>query len=149
MPERIRGARPADILLVEDSPTDRLIAVQALKLVPYPTTIHFAEDGDEALALLRPRSSQVTPIRPDLILLDLNLPGKDGRAVLSELKSDPDLRLMPVVVLTTSSSTEDITRAYSLHANSYITKPVDFVEFARRISSLMDYWFDVVTLPTR
>jgi len=138
-----------NILLVEDSPTDRLIAVQALKLVPQATIVHFAEDGEEAMAFLRAGGKDPSVARPQLILLDLNMPRKDGRAVLFELKSDPELRLIPVVVLTTSNASEDITRAYSLHANSYITKPVDFAEFTRLISSLVNYWFEVVTLPTR
>jgi len=137
------------ILIVEDSPTDRLIAVQALKLAPLATTLHFAEDGEQAMAYLRAGATDPSAVRPHLILLDLNLPKKDGRAVLSEIKADAELRLIPVVVLTTSSASDDITRAYSLQANSYITKPVDFSEFARLISSLVNYWFEVVTLPTR
>jgi two-component system response regulator len=142
-------AHPPHILIVEDSPTDRLIAVQALKLAPLVTTLHFAEDGEQAMAYLRAGATDPNAVRPHLILLDLNLPKKDGRAVLSEIKADAELRLIPVVVLTTSSASDDITRAYSLQANSYITKPVDFSEFARLISSLVNYWFEVVTLPTR
>jgi two-component system response regulator len=137
------------ILIVEDSPTDRLIAVQALKLAPLATTLHFAEDGEQAMTYLRAGATDPSAVRPHLILLDLNLPKKDGRAVLAEIKADAELRLIPVVVLTTSSASDDITRAYSLQANSYITKPVDFSEFARLISSLVNYWFEVVTLPTR
>jgi two-component system cell cycle sensor histidine kinase/response regulator CckA len=143
------GRDPIHILIVEDSPTDRLIAVQALKLASLSTTLHFAEDGEQAMSCLRAGVEDPSGVRPHLILLDLNLPKKDGRAVLSELKADPELQRIPVVVLTTSSATEDITRAYALHANSYITKPVDFAEFARRMSSLIQYWFEVVTLPTR
>jgi two-component system response regulator len=139
--------RAFHILLVEDSPTDRLIAVQALKAVAVRTTLHFAEDGVEALAYLR--AGDPENVRPDLILLDLNLPRKDGRAVLEEIKSDADLRVIPVVVLTTSKANEDVRSAYSLHANSYMTKPVDFSEFARSVSDLVNYWFEVVTLPTR
>jgi two-component system response regulator len=104
------------ILLVEDSPTDRLIAVQALKLAPLATTLHFAEDGEQAMAYLRAGATDNTAVRPHLILLDLNLPKKDGHAVLSEIKADADLRLIPVVVLTTSSASDDIARAYSLQA---------------------------------
>jgi two-component system response regulator len=137
------------ILIVEDSPTDRLIAVQALKLASLSTTLHFAEDGEQAMSCLRAGVGDPNAVRPHLILLDLNLPRMDGRAVLAQIKTDPDLQLIPVVVLTTSSATEDITRAYSLHANSYMTKPVDFADFARRISSLVHYWFEVVTLPKR
>jgi CheY-like chemotaxis protein len=136
------------ILLVEDSPTDRLIAVQALESASVRTTLHFAEDGVEALAYLEPGAREPGRVRPDLILLDLNMPRKDGRAVLAAIKSDADLRLIPVVVLTTSSAREDVRDAYTLHANSYLTKPVDFCEFARSVSDLVNYWFNVVTLPT-
>lgn len=145
MPDR----EPLRILIVEDSPTDRLIAVQALKLARRQTTLAFAEDGEQAMTLLRSGAGDPDRVLPQLILLDLNLPKKDGRAVLAEVKGDPTLRLIPVVVLTTSSASDDIARAYSLHANSYITKPVDFSEFTRRMNSLVDYWFEVVTLPTR
>jgi CheY-like chemotaxis protein len=141
-------ARLFHILLVEDSPTDRLIAVQALKSAAIQTTLSFAEDGVDALAYLRAEADPAKG-RPDLILLDLNLPRKDGRAVLEELKADIDLRLIPVVVLTTSNAREDVRGAYSLHANSYMTKPVDFSEFSRSLSDLVNYWFEVVTLPTR
>jgi CheY-like chemotaxis protein len=142
-------ATQAHILIVEDSPTDRLIAVQALKLAPRETTLHFAEDGEQAMAYLHAGATDPSAVRPHLILLDLNLPRKDGRAVLSEIKRDPKLCHIPVVVLTTSSASDDIARAYSLQANSYITKPVDFSEFTRLMSSLVNYWFEVVTLPTR
>lgn len=142
------NTRRFHILLVEDSPTDRLIAVQALKSAPVPTDLHFAEDGVEALAYLRGQRDAENA-RPDLILLDLNLPRKDGRAVLREIKSDPDLCLIPVVVLTTSNAHEDVRGAYALHANSYMTKPVDFSEFARSLSDLVNYWSEVVTLPMR
>jgi CheY-like chemotaxis protein len=144
----MNAARLFHILLVEDSPTDRLIAVQALKSAPVQTTLSFAEDGVDALAYLR-AGADPAMIRPDLILLDLNLPRKDGRAVLQEIKADADLRLIPVVVLTTSNAREDVRGAYALHANSYMTKPVDFSEFARSLSNLVNYWFEVVTLPTR
>ena len=142
------AARKFHILLVEDSPTDRLIAVQALKSAAVQPTLSFAEDGVDALAYLRAGADSAM-VRPDLILLDLNLPRKDGRAVLEEIKADSDLRLIPVVVLTTSSAREDVRGAYALHANSYMTKPVDFSEFARSLSNLVNYWFEVVTLPTR
>ena len=137
------------ILLVEDSPTDRLIAVQAIKLAAVPTTLQFAEDGVEAMAYLHAGARDPSVARPHLILLDLNLPKKDGRAVLAELKADEDLRLIPVVVLTTSSARDDVLYAYGLHANSYLTQPVDFSEFARSIATTINYWFQVVTLPTR
>ena|SRR5688572_12894547 len=142
------NSRQFHILLVEDSPTDRLIAVQALKSTEVPTALHFAEDGVEALAYLRGQGAGDN-VRPDLILLDLNLPRKDGRAVLQELKADTDLRLIPVVVLTTSNAREDVRGAYALHANSYMTKPVDFSQFVRSLSELVNYWSEVVTLPMR
>ena len=143
------AAQGFHVLLVEDSPSDRLIAVQALKLAPLETSLHFVEDGVEAMEYLRAGGTDPSVVRPDLILLDLNLPRKDGRAVLSELKSDPGLRDIPVVVLTTSNASEDIAHAYSLHANSYLTKTVDFAVFVRRMSALVVYWFEVVTLPPR
>jgi CheY-like chemotaxis protein len=143
------GAGRFHILLVEDSPTDRLIAVQAIKLAAVQATLQFAEDGVEAMAYLHAGATDPSLLRPDLILLDLNLPKKDGRAVLAELKADEDLRLIPVVVLTTSSARDDVLYAYGLHANSYLTKPVDFSEFASSIATTINYWFQVVTLPTR
>jgi CheY-like chemotaxis protein len=142
-------AKAFHVLLVEDSPTDRLIAVQALKLAPLETSLHFAEDGVEAMEYLRSGATNPSAVRPDLILLDLNLPRKDGRAVLAEIKGDPGLRDIPVVVLTTSRATEDVARAYALQANSYVTKTVDFAGFVRLISALVIYWFEVVTLPPR
>jgi two-component system response regulator len=145
----VPNSRSLRILVVEDSPTDRLIAEQAFKLVSVPVTLEFAEDGEQAMGLLRTGARDPGWERPHLILLDLNMPKMDGRAVLAELKEDTLLRLIPVVVLTTSGAKEDIAHAYALHANSYITKPVDFAEFTRRISSLVTYWFDVVSLPTR
>jgi CheY-like chemotaxis protein len=143
------GAGRYHILLVEDSPTDRLIAVQAIKLAAVQTTLQFAEDGVEAMAYLHAGVADPSILRPHLILLDLNLPKKDGRAVLAELKADEDLRLIPVVVLTTSSARDDVLYAYGLHANSYLTKPVDFSEFARSMATTINYWLQVVTLPTR
>lgn len=143
------GSGNFHVLLVEDSPTDRLIAVQALKLAPIRTTLKFAEDGVEAMAYLRAGARDPAVQRPHLILLDLNLPRMDGRAVLAELKADEDLRLIPVVVLTTSSARDDVMRAYALHANSYLTKRVDFSEFTQAIATTMSYWFQVVTLPMR
>jgi CheY-like chemotaxis protein len=143
------GAAGYHILLVEDSPTDRLIAVQAIEQAPIRTTLQFAEDGEEALAYLRAGATDPSVVRPSLILLDLNLPKKDGRAVLAELKADADLRLIPVVVLTTSSAHDDVLYAYGSGAASYLTKPVDYSEFTRAIATTLSYWFQVVTLPTR
>jgi CheY-like chemotaxis protein len=145
----VRASHSLRILVVEDSPTDRLIAEQAFKLLPMSITLEFAEDGEQAMTLLRAGARDPSCQSPQLILLDLNMPKMDGRAVLAALKQDPILRLIPVVVLTTSGANDDIQHAYSLHANSYITKPVDFTEFTRRISNMITYWFDVVSLPTR
>jgi two-component system, cell cycle sensor histidine kinase and response regulator CckA len=141
------GRRGVEILLVEDSPTDRLIAVEALQQASIINTLHVVENGVEAMAYLRRQGKYASVRRPDLILLDLNLPKKDGRSVLVEIKSDPLLKLIPVIVLTTSSADEDVARAYSDHANSYITKPVDFPRFIRALDAIGTYWFEVVTLP--
>lgn len=143
------SARSMHILLVEDSPTDRLIAVHAMKSARLDTTLEFAEDGVQAMEYLHAGLANPDVRRPDLILLDLNLPRKDGRDVLTEIKADPDLRLIPVVVLTTSDAKDDVVNAYALHANSYLTKPVDLAQFTRSLSVLASYWFEVVTLPTR
>jgi CheY-like chemotaxis protein len=132
-----------EILLVEDSPADVRLTVEALKEAKMRNHIHVAEDGEAAMEYLR------TPGRrlPDLILLDLNLPGMDGREVLAEIKSDPALAIIPVVILTTSHAEEDVVRTYRLHANCYITKPVDFQQFIRVVQSIEDFWFTIVRLP--
>lgn len=131
-----------EILLVDDSPADVRLTIEALKEAKVRNTIHVAHDGESAMAFLR-RSGQR---RPDLILLDLNLPGMDGREVLAELKSDPELSIIPIVILTTSHAEEDILRTYRLHANCYITKPVDLNQFIRVVQSIEDFWFSVVRL---
>ncbi len=139
--------RPVEILMVEDSPTDRLIAVEALKQALIINNLHTVENGIEAMAFLRREGKYATASRPDLILLDLNLPKKDGREVLIEIKNDAFLRFIPVVVLTTSDAEEDVISSYGHHANSFVKKPVDFPRFAEIIHSIGDYWFQVVTLP--
>ena len=139
--------RPIEILLVEDSPTDRLIAVEALKQAKVLNSLNIVENGVEAMAYLRREGKYSVALRPDLILLDLNLPKKDGREVLQEIKSDSLLKFIPVVVLTTSKADEDVVRAYGHHANSYITKPVNFPRFTEVIRSIENYWFEIVTLP--
>ena len=139
--------RPINILLVEDSPTDVLITREALENAKVINTLQVAEDGVEALAILRREGRYATAPRPDLILLDLNLPRKDGREVLHDIKNDDQLKMIPVVVLTTSKAEEDVLKAYGQHANCYITKPVDFLEFASVIKSIERFWFAVVTLP--
>ena len=143
-----QGARQGlGILLVEDSPTDRLIAIEALEHSRILGSLNVVENGVEAMAYLRREGKFASACRPDLILLDLNLPKKDGREVLMEIKHDPSLKFIPVIVLTTSSADEDVARAYGDHANSYITKPVDFPRFTRALEAIGQYWFEVVTLP--
>ncbi len=139
--------RPIEILLVEDSPTDALLTKRALADARLINRLHLVEDGVQALAFLRKEPPYTDAQRPDLILLDLNLPKKDGREVLAEIKNDDDLKIIPVVVLTTSRAEEDILRSYRLHANCYITKPVDFDSFTDAITTLEKFWFAVVTLP--
>lgn len=136
-----------EILLVEDSPTDRFLTEEALREGKIANSLAVVVDGVEAIEYLRREGRFSQAVRPDLILLDLNLPRKDGREVLAEIKADPDLRVIPVVVLTTSSAEEDVLRSYGLHANCYITKPVQFDEFKRVVASIEDFWFAVVKLP--
>ena len=137
-----------EILLVEDSPADVLIAREALTEAKLINTIHVAEDGVEAMDFLFKRGKFATAPTPDLILLDLNLPRKNGREVLAEIKTDPALLNIPVVVLTTSKSEQDVLEAYDLHANCYIVKPVGFANFVEAIKSIKNYWFSLVTLPS-
>jgi chemotaxis family two-component system response regulator Rcp1 len=145
-PERIVHA--IDILLVEDSAADVRLTREALKEAKVLNTLHVVKDGVAALAFLRQQGQYAGSPRPDLILLDLNLPKKDGREVLAEVKQDESLRRIPVVVLTTSRAEEDILRSYDLHANAYVTKPVDLAQFLGVIRSLEDFWLAVVTLPS-
>jgi CheY-like chemotaxis protein len=137
-----------EILLVDDDPGDVRLTVEALKQTKMHTNLSFARDGIEALAFLRRQGKFSDAPCPDIILLDLNMPRKDGREVLSEIKQDPDLRHIPVVVLTTSSDEEDIMRSYHLHANCYVTKPVDLQQFMKVVSSIENFWFTVVKLPS-
>lgn len=142
-------ARPIEILLVEDSPTDLLLAKEALLDSKLLVSLTAVTDGVEAMALLRKEGEYQNAPRPDMILLDLNLPKKDGREVLTEIKADESLRSIPVVILTTSKNEADVKRAYGLHANCYIVKPVDFEKFAAVVRSIEDYWFTIVTLPPK
>lgn len=137
-----------EILLVEDSPTDVLIAREALTEAKLYNTIHVAEDGVEAMDFIYRRGKFTSAPRPDLILLDLNLPRKSGREVLAEIKADRYLKNIPVVVLTTSSDEEDILKSYDLHANCYVIKPVEFPNFVRAVQSIQQFWFSIVTLPS-
>jgi two-component system, chemotaxis family, response regulator Rcp1 len=137
-----------EILLVEDdSPADVLIAREALSEAKLLNTIHAAEDGVEAMDFLCKRGKFASAPRPDLILLDLNLPRKGGREVLEEIKADESLKSIPVVVLTTSSAEEDVLRSYNLHANCYVVKPVEFDSFVKAVQSIQQFWFSIVTLP--
>jgi len=139
----------ADILLVEDSPTDVLITREALESSRLLNSLHVVNDGVEAIEFLRQQGKHSNAPRPNLILLDLNMPRKDGREVLAEIKADPSLKLIPVVVLTTSRSDEDVMRSYGLHANSYLVKPVNFQQFAEMIRGIEGFWFQLVTLPPK
>lgn len=139
--------RLVEILLVEDNPTDVYLTRSAFDEARIGNDLRVVSDGEEALQFLRKEGAFADAPTPDLILLDLNLPRKDGREVLQEIKSDEALRRIPVIVLTTSEHHEDIERAYTLHANSYVRKPVDFDQFARIIRAVESFWFEVVTLP--
>lgn len=146
MPQR---NRPVEILLVEDSPSDTDLTIEALQAGDIPCNLSHVEDGVEAMEFLNRKNSYAGAPRPDLILLDLNLPRKDGREVLAELKSDPDLRTIPVVVLTTSKDDRDISQAYRLQANCYIAKPVDFEQFVSVLRAIEHFWLEVAALPTK
>jgi two-component system, chemotaxis family, response regulator Rcp1 len=136
-----------EILLVEDSPADVIITREAFAEFKVINTLHVVEDGVKAMAYLRRSGPYANATRPDLILLDLNLPRKNGREVLAEIKTDPDLKSIPVVVLTTSHAESDILEAYDQHANCYIVKPVGFTNFVEAMKSIRQFWFSVVTLP--
>jgi len=143
-----RPGRPIDILLVEDNPGDVRLTIEGLNEGKVRNNLHVAKDGVEALAFLRRQGKYADAIRPDLILLDLNLPRKDGREVLSEIKADDRLKTIPVVVLTTSRAEQDVLQSYQLQANCYITKPVDLEQFITVVKSIEDFWLTIVTLPS-
>ena len=145
----ISESKPIEILLVEDSPSDAALTIEALKAGKVANKLNLAEDGVEAMDFLKRRGKYAKATRPDLIMLDLNLPRKDGREVLAELKNDPDLKIIPVIVLTTSRSDKDILQSYQLNANCYITKPVDFTHFIEVVKSIESFWLTVVTLPQK
>jgi two-component system, chemotaxis family, response regulator Rcp1 len=136
-----------EILLVEDSPTDVLLTREALQEAKLINTLHVVEDGMQALDFLYRRGAYINAPHPDLIILDLNLPIKNGREVLAEIKADERLKKIPVVVLTTSSAEEDIVKAYNLHANCYVVKPMDFDNFTQIVKDVGHFWFGVVTIP--
>ena len=143
------NAKPIEILLVEDNPGDVRLTREALKSGKVWSNLHVVEDGEAALTFLRQQGSYTYAPRPDLILLDLNLPKKDGREVLSIIKADEHLKRIPVVVLTTSQAEEDILKAYNLNANCYITKPVDFDQFLKVVRVVEEFWLTIVKLPAR
>ncbi len=141
--------RPIEILLVEDSPSDAELTREALHEGRVINNLQVVSDGEQALAFLRRQGSYQSAPRPDLILLDLNLPRKDGREVLSEIKADQSLRRIPVVVLTTSQEESDVITVYGLNANCYITKPVDLEQFIHVVQCVDNFWLNIVTLPPR
>ena len=140
-------SRPIEILLVEDNPADVFLTKEAFKDAKAHTNLHVVVDGVEAMAFLRKEGRFADVPRPDLVLLDLNMPRKNGREVLAEIKGDQELRRVPVVILTTSKAETDILESYDLNANCYIPKPVDFGQFAEVVRSIEHFWFTVVTLP--
>lgn len=141
--------QPIDVLLVEDDAADELMTREAFADNKIRNALHVVRDGEEALDFLYRRGAHKDAVRPDLILLDLNLPKYDGRQVLKRIKSDEDLAAIPVVVLTTSSAEEDVVRSYQLHANAYVTKPVDIHQFIRAVRKIDDFFVSVVRLPGR
>jgi len=139
--------RPVEILLVEDNPGDIRLTKEAMKEAKIINNLNVVEDGVEALAFLRKKEKFKDVNRPDIILLDLNLPKKNGREVLAEIKQDINLKQIPVVILTVSKAEEDVIRSYELHANCFITKPVDMDQFIKVVKSLENFWFSIVKLP--
>lgn len=141
------NATAVEILLVEDNPGDARLTEEAFKDSRLLNSMHRVSDGVEALSYLRQEGQYATATRPDIILLDLNMPRKDGREVLAEIKEDPDLKSIPVVVLTTSDADTDVMKSYELHANCYITKPVDLEKFMNIVQRIEDFWLAIVRLP--
>jgi two-component system, chemotaxis family, response regulator Rcp1 len=139
--------KPIEILLVEDNPGDVELTQDALENSKVLNKLWVVEDGEAALSFLRREGEYSAAARPDLILLDLNLPKMDGREVLAEIKNDEDFKRIPVVVLTTSRAEEDVLKSYNLHANCYITKPIDFSQFSRVVKSIKEFWLSIVVLP--
>ena len=142
-----KPAPPVEILLVEDNLGDARLTREALKEGKVFSNLHWVKDGIEALEFLHRRGKHKSAPRPDIILLDLNLPKKDGREVLQEIKEEDELKSIPVVILTTSKAEEDVLRTYALHANCYVTKPVDLEQFIKVVRSIDNFWLTVVTLP--
>jgi chemotaxis family two-component system response regulator Rcp1 len=141
--------RQIEVLLVEDNSGDVRLMQEALKDSKVRNHLHVVNDGDDAMLFLRRQGKYAGVPQPDLVLLDLNLPGKDGREVLAEVKQDPLLKHIPVVIVTTSSAEEDVLKSYGLHANCYVTKPVNFDQFIKVVHSIEDFWFSIVKLPKK
>jgi CheY-like chemotaxis protein len=141
--------KPAQVLLVEDNEDDVELTLEALKDSKVRMNVHVVPDGVEAMKFLRCQEEYEDESRPDMILLDLNLPKMDGREVLKEIRADPDLTDLPVVVLTTSQNEEDIVKAYKMHANCYISKPVDFIQFTEIVKQIEGFWLQLVKLPRK
>jgi CheY-like chemotaxis protein len=141
--------KPIDILLVEDNPADVRLTQENFKESKILNNLHVVKDGEEAMAFLHRKGKYADAVRPDLILLDLNLPKKDGREVLAEIKTDEELKSIPVVILTISKAEEDILKSYNLHANCYITKPIDIEQFNKIVRSIEDFWLTIVKLPQK
>ena len=142
-----RNGKLIEILLVEDNPGDVRLTQEAFRENKIRNRLNVVQNGEEAMNYLRKKGQYEDAAKPGLIMLDLNLPRKDGREVLAEIKSDPDLRRIPVVILTTSESEDDVHRTYSLHANCYITKPVDMQQFVKVVEAVEHFWLSVVSLP--
>ncbi len=141
--------KPIVILLVEDNPGDVRLTIESLKESKVPNKVHTVEDGAEAVAFLRRQGKYADVVRPNLILLDLNLPKKNGREVLAEIKADEDLKRIPVLILTISRAEEDVLKSYNLHANCYLIKPVDLDQFLALVRSIEEFWLNTVKLPSR
>lgn len=139
--------RPIEILLVEDSPSDANLMIREFSKAKIANNLHWVENGEDAMDYLRCQGEFADVARPDLILLDLNLPGMDGREVLAEVKADADLKLIPIVILTTSTDEEDVLRSYNLNANCYVTKPIDIKQFIHVIQLINEFWLAAVKLP--
>ena len=142
-----KSGRPIEILLVEDNPGDVRLTREALKEGKVLNNLHVVNDGMETIAFLQRKGKYASAVRPDIMLLDLNLPKKDGREVLAEIKNDPDLKRIPVVILTVSEAEEDIIKTYDLHANCYVTKPVELGNFLEVVKAIEDFWLVIVKLP--
>lgn len=141
--------KPIEILLIEDNPGDARLAIEALRDAKVHNNLSWVGNGEEALHFLRKEGKYAQSARPDLILLDLNLPRKDGREVLGDIKADNNLKRIPVVVLTTSQAEEDILRVYNLNANCYISKPVDLDQFIKVVKTIEDFWLSIVKFPSK